>query len=451
MRSVWKKTTIFAALFACMTARGARANPELPAAYDARSVAMGGTGVAFLDGATGGTYFNPALLDGVSKLDVALTVAPFIPMLSSPLAQPGTVTPTKQTDSELTTIPLGLVAAGFRVHERVTVGLGAYVASGIGGLYKNVDLFDAAATPPQARDDFNDMKLQVAVLEGSLPVSVRLTRNLSIGVAWRVSYTTQSTTMVVPNPAGPGLVNRVEQNVSGFSLRGGAIGVRYRASKMLAFGASYRTKMTVDLDGHTDIDANAAPPMVPTELVVNAPTTSQWSTPHQLRLGSSLCLLDDKLLLAFEGRVQLYKDANKQLSSTIDLRGQPLMSLTMAPELTNTTTLGWKNAYTAQVGAEYWVIPVLAVRAGFTLGNSATNARYVSPLAPTPGLLYSFTAGLGARWKHWEAGLAGSFLRGSKDVSASEIAAGPGGVPVAPAGHYEGSLVVIALSAGYHL
>jgi long-subunit fatty acid transport protein len=448
MHSVWKRSVLFAAVLAPGVAR---ANPELPAMYDARSVAMGGTGTAFLQGASGGVYHNPALLDGVGKLDVALTAAPFIPQVSAPLAQPGTVTPTSQTDTESTVIPLFLLGAAVRVHERVTIGLGAYVLSGVGAEYKNVGILDAAATPPNARDDFNDLKLQVAVFEAALPVSVRITDKLSVGAAWRAAYTSLATTMVVPNAlAGPGVVNRVDQELSGFSLLGASFGIQYRPIKRLSLGLSYRTKMSMDLDGETDIEGNAAPPMVPTAVVTNASTTSQWNTPHQLRLGSALSLLDERLLLALEGRVQFYHEANKSLDSSVDLGGQPLMAIIPMSRLESSQRLAWKDAYSAQLGAEYWVLRMFAVRAGFNIGNSASNPKYVSAFAPTPGPLYSVTAGVGLRFPHWEAGVAGSYQRGSTNIKASDIATGPNG-PVAPAGRYEGNLFVIALSASYRM
>ena len=451
MRSVWKATAVSAILIAGMAPCEVLANPELPANYDARSVGMAGTGTAFLEGATGGIYLNPALLDGVRKVDAALTISPMVPFLSAPLAQPGTGANAKQVDSQTSMIPFGFAGVGVRVHERIAVGLGAYVASGIGGNYQNVDALNVAATPSAQQDHFNDMKLQVAVFEASLPVSVRITDKLSIGASWRTSYTSQSTTLVVPNPAGPGLVNRVDQSLSGYSLLGGSLGVRFRLNKMVALGLSYRSKMKMHLDGKTDIDANATPPMVPSALATNASTTSQWNTPHQIRLGSAISLLNERLLLAVEGRVQFYHDANKTLDSTVDLEGQPLAAVAMTDQLKNSTKLAWKNAYTAQVGAEYWVIPLLALRAGFTLGNSASNARYASAFAPPPGLMYSFTAGLGLKWTHWEAGLAGSVVRGSSHVKAGDIASGPDGSPVATPGTYEGTIVLVALSAGFRI
>ena len=51
----------------------------------------------------------------------------------------------------------------------------------------------------------------------------------------------QNTTVVVPNPAAPGLVNRVEQDLSGYSLLGATVGIRYRPTPMLALAVSYRT------------------------------------------------------------------------------------------------------------------------------------------------------------------------------------------------------------------
>jgi long-chain fatty acid transport protein len=450
MRSFWKQV-VLCALLLNASRQVARANPELPSMYDARAVGMGGTGTAFLGGPTGGVYMNPALLDGIEKAEFSLTVTPFIATLSAPLAEPGTAAPAQQTAMETAFFPLGLVAVGFRVHERITVGLGAYVASGLGAEYKDVSVLDAAGTPPAQRGEFNDLKLSLAVIEASLPVSVRLTSKLSIGAAWRIGYTMQTTQALAPNPAAAGLVNRVEQDLSGYSLLGLSAGVTYRPTKQLAFGASYRSKMTMDLEGETSMEANAAPPGVPTSVVANADTTSAWTTPHQLRLGSALWLLDEKLMLSLEGRVQLYKKANEKLTSTIDLRGQPLMALAMAPELEASQTLDWKNAYTAQLGAEYWVIPAIAVRLGFTAGNAATSERYPSPFMPPPGMMYTVSAGVGAKWNHFDAGLGAFVMRASEKLSSGDIAAGPGGVPVAPAGTYESTLYLIALSGSYRM
>jgi long-subunit fatty acid transport protein len=450
MHSLSKKLVVLVWSVAFLVPTYARANPDIPPAYDARSVGMGGTGTAFLEGASGGVYLNPALLDGVKKLDVALTLSPLFPKLSMPLSAPGTLTPVKQTDTEPAVVPLFLVAAGFRVHERITIGVGAYVSSGIGGNYKNVSLFNSPATPAADRDDFNDMKMAIAIFEASVPISVRVTEGLSLGAAWRPAYTTQSTSIVVPNPAAPGAVNRVEQDLSGGSLAGFTLGARYRANDMFAVGASYRNKMTMDLDGKTDITANAAPPMVPTAVVKDADTTSKWRTPHQLRVGSYFSLLDNKLNIALEGKMQLYKAVNDKVSSTIDLQGQPLMALTMTPNLTVTNKLGWQNAYTGMLGAEYWLIPAVAVRLGFTAGNSATSTKYPSSIAPPPGLLLTYTAGVGGKWDHWEAGLAASLLHGQKDVSSSDVGK-VNGVPAAPAGSYGATLIVLALSAGYRM
>src|SRR5690606_10758290 len=101
---------------------------------------------------------------------------------------------------------------------------------------------------------FDDMSVEVAVFEATLPVSVRITKDLSIGAAWRTGYTTQATTVLIPNEAGPGLVSRVDQELSGYSMLGGTFGVRYRVRKFVSLGLSYRTKMTMDLDGKTDIE-----------------------------------------------------------------------------------------------------------------------------------------------------------------------------------------------------
>src|SRR5262245_34004004 len=96
------------------------ATTEPPSPHDARSVGMGSTGVASTHNGAA-MFHNVAALHEVEKLAITLSASPTKIDQSSPLTGPDS-----EVDADSTWIPLFLVGAALRVHERVVVGLAAY-------------------------------------------------------------------------------------------------------------------------------------------------------------------------------------------------------------------------------------------------------------------------------------------------------------------------------------
>src|SRR3954469_20267762 len=69
--------------------RNAQATTDLPGQYDARAVAIGGTGSSYVENGAS-VFLNPATLDGIKTFAGTLAIAPIRTTLTSPLAGPET-------------------------------------------------------------------------------------------------------------------------------------------------------------------------------------------------------------------------------------------------------------------------------------------------------------------------------------------------------------------------
>ena len=162
----------------CLPAR-ARANPE-PSVYDGRSVGLGGSGIAYLDGPAALVH-NPALLERVETFEASLVNTLLFARLVAPFAGEGS-----EIATDTLVAPLLFAGGAGRVHERVVIGLGAYITTGFGGGFSNV-----SAVGDQTLDPPRDQTVTMVVGELGAPVSVRLTDELRLGVTLRLPYARQ--------------------------------------------------------------------------------------------------------------------------------------------------------------------------------------------------------------------------------------------------------------------
>src|SRR5262249_23057651 len=135
---------------------------DLPGQYDARAVALGGTGTSYIEKGSS-VVFHPAPPHGVSKLARAAVILPLQATMTSPVLGAET---TAKSDGSI--FPLFLAGAGYRLSERVVLGFAVYPSSGFGATYANVA-------------GGGDLSLTLAQMEASPAVSYRLADDLSIG------------------------------------------------------------------------------------------------------------------------------------------------------------------------------------------------------------------------------------------------------------------------------
>jgi long-chain fatty acid transport protein len=380
----------------------ALANPEPPFLSDGRSNAMGGVGVATNDYASA-PYHNPAGLTAIESFGLTATFMPVSAKLEGPFPNL-TTGQTEQYESEPIFAPLGALSAGYRVHEKVVVGLAAFVPSAFGADYKGAALG-------------RDASAHAFAAELQLPVAVSLTDDLSVGAAYRVTFSRLS--LEVPELLPTFAIADSEATMTGWNFTGFSLGARYRLSDAVRVGVAYRSKVVVDVDGEREYPNGEA---------ATQDASSEFPLPHTIKVGTEFQLLDKKLTLAVDGAYWVYSDSHGE-----------------SPE--NMRTRAWDDSMGGSLGAEYWLSEQIPVRAGLTVYNSATNAGSAIPFGIPPGMVYALGAGSGIKLGSVDLDLAlGYEVFAGETVSAADH---PGGV--LGAGEYSGRAFIGTLSANFRL
>lgn len=380
-----------------------RANPEAPALSDGRSVAMAGVGAA-ASGYASTVWQNPATIGTIKQLTITATILPLMRKIDAPFPDPTTGAP-REVEGKWQPGALGALAVGYRLHERVALGLASYVFSGNAIEYPGVVAGQ-------------DVMARAFAMEIQLPVAVALTDALSLAAAYRVTYSSVDTQLPVPTGASPTTFARTDTNLVGWNFAGFAFGVLYRFNDAIRAGLSYRTEVLVDLDGDTETTMDGQSSTIDAR--------GEYALPHTFKLGGEFHLQRYHTLLALDLTYWLYGASHPR-----DLAaGRPA---------------DYQDAFRASLGVEYRPSDLLALRGGFYMGNSATTAASATQLAVTPGILYGFSLGVGlalSRKFALDLALAFSTAPGST-VSTADNTTAPG--------HYEARTFIGCASLNYTL
>lgn len=377
------------------------ASTEPPGGYDGRSVAMGGTGAAYIHNAAA-IYHNPAGLSGVERFSATVDLTGFSPRDTTPLNGDQT-----SVRSDFSVYPLFLAGAAYRLLDRVVVGVAAYPIAGFGSGYSKVSSLGG-----------QDLNLGILFIEATPTVAITVVEHFSIGLGYRITYARESS----HGPVGSGTIE--DQVLTGTNFAGLHAGMHYQPDPDWQFGLTYRSQVTTSLSGNTTLSNSQGTQVVP--------TNSSFSSPHAFRFGVSHGLLGGKALIALDLKYLLYSIANKQLVIT-------------NPSGSTTTPLNWKNVLSASFGAEYRVNDWIALRAGYAISQSATPDSTASYFTVPPGVINSFHAGAGFSYSNWDVDLGGLYAFVGKDnVQPSQAAQ-------TWSGRYHLDTLILALSASFHL
>lgn len=382
----------------------ASASTELPSPYDARSVGMGGTGVATIHNGAA-VYHNPAALHEVKVMAATVAFTPGVSSLSGPVEGPDT-----KVTSKAGFVPLFLVGGAYRLADRLVVGAAFYPVGGFGATYDNV-----AALGGQ------QLKVQVAVSEVSPVVTYSVLPNLAVSVGYRLTIVSEKMSTPVATPAGLAIA---DVDMSGMSYFGVQAAVYYRPIDRLRLGAVYRSKVTASLDGGTTVAG------------ARSDSSTKLSNPHGFKLGAAFDAIPDRLLVALDLKYLLYSESSKEMVTTMSTPGGNVDS---------TQRLDWKNAFSGYFGLEFLAKPMLPIRAGYNLTTSATPKSRPSPLMMPPGIVHGPSAGVGLRLAQLDFDLGGYYSLGKTSVSGSDLAPDAGVLP----GEYGTTFWMVAVSATY--
>jgi long-subunit fatty acid transport protein len=120
------------------------------------------------------------------------------------------------------------------------------------------------------------------------------------------------------------------------------------------------------------------------ELIDDGPNSWKFRSPSRLLLGAAVTLGQ---------RVIISADYERSWYQQTRLRHSPIMGL----DYTDITREVFKGSNTLRVGAEAWLAPFLAVRAGYIWSGATLRNDYADILAshPMPTMQRYITAGLG--------------------------------------------------------
>ena len=379
-------------------AREAGATTELQGLYDARSVAMGGTGSSFIENGAS-VYLNPATLEGVKSFTATAALAPVKQEISAPLTTPGT-----SVTSDTPVFPMFLAGAGFRISERFVAALAVYPTQRMAANYSNAV-------------NGQDLSASLTQLEVAPAVSFKVFDMLSLGLSYRITYTRQSEHQ-------GGATGPVDVSLDGINALGVQAGVYFRPLDMLHLALTYRSRVDTSLSGTTETAG------------AKYDTTSSFNAPNVFRLGASVALPVIPVTVAADLKYHLYADSHESVDTTVNGAMGPT---------TSTRRLDWRDSLGLGLGAEVMLISILAIRAGYSYTQSATPESTAGPFWTPPGDIHGVHFGLGVHLKLVEVGVGGMYALSNKTLAANPAA------PTVIPGEYELETLLLGLSGTLHL
>lgn len=293
------------------------------------SRAMGGTGIAAPQDAISAVFANPAAMcftPGCAYSEVNFGGTLFMPSVNAELnlmTPGGPMRAVADSKKNVYAVPaIGISVPIDPETRRWRFGLAAYGVSGLGVDYRGTALDQPGFFPPPAagmpgfpliQGEFSSLM----IMKFAPSVSYQIAPNLSVGLAGHIDYAT----LDLRNGSSPAY---------GF---GAQLGVLWQPTTRLSLGATYITPQSTDFSN-----------------VVNYMGTSrdlELESPHTLGIGAAYSFLEDRLLVAVEGKWLNWGNA------------------------TGYSDFDWQDQWVAGVGVQFAAIPKkLFLRAGYNYGSN---------------------------------------------------------------------------------
>lgn len=442
------------------------ANPEAPGMYDARNLGMGGAGVAHINSPAAALH-NPANLATIKKTQHQGHATALIVNFEGSFSGAG-----NEQESGWNPVALPFVGFSTSISENIVVGSAFYLALGFGGGFQDVkqygtgepctkDITDIFTSPKtggfildtsKANNDYcidegRDELVELGLLELAIPIAYNVSDKFRIGISLRFPFglfsqqTSQDIFGAANNPNNPsgtyGLgMAQVSSDMFGFGDPGYLVGFTYDIYPFLSVAATYRSEVTVTMEGETNVDLNsnkvlkelmsisgALPIGVLSDIVNNiegigplldllpndnvssfaSRLTSDidseisWSIPRAIEAGFAL-QISPKTLLAVDWRHQYHSESNKDFIVKLN---EPIFAVAGLDALGQ--QLNWSDVSIWSAGIEHAFSYDKKLRLGYSFGNSATPEAYTNGFTPPPAKEQSaIYIGYGYENKHWK-------------------------------------------------
>jgi long-subunit fatty acid transport protein len=373
----WLAST-FAGLMVLGATASARAGGyDTPILYSARHIGMGGTAVSYVNDPSA-PFHNPAGLQGTKRWSVLANVSPVFGNIRATPNSPDTYPTAKDIESGYTLAPFFLVGGAYRLHERVTLGMGVYPVASAGAEFSYKNPFG---------EKFED-RTKLVFIEAAPGISVQLPQNISVGLTYRMTY------VDLDRVQGTDMSKVLDFQMSGINWAGFKLGLQWKPLEELRLGAAYRHKTVTTIESDKGIALTQPFTDISTE----------FTLPSRFIFGGRYDL--KQLPLGFSSDLEYALNSqNKEADfKGTDLNGDPFS----APNV-----FRWQNAFTVRVGAEYRLMDrKLPLRIGGVWDQKTSNPKYPTAFGTPPGDTWILTGGAGWDADTWQVNVAGAYRTG---------------------------------------
>ena len=237
---------------------------------------------------------------------------------------------------------------------------------------------------------FTGKRFKLQVVELNPTVAYRINDKLAIAVGARGVYTKGK----IASDFGVGY-----REIQGDAINYGYnVALTYRPIEELSFAVTYRSKVNLELKGHTDADFKR--PLAP--ISYHGKTKVEIPLPAQLVLATGYKFSDFTLLLAFERTYwSKFKDYDFEFGDKTAAHTNPPFGRFFKAMMDDPVIKNAKDSNTYRIGLAYDVNEKLRLMAGFSYDEDITSSEHTGLELPnttskayTAGLNYKFTDNL---------------------------------------------------------
>jgi long-chain fatty acid transport protein len=434
MRAKWTTASVLGLLLALQGSASWAAGFGLNE-QSAKAMGIGGAFTAIADGPSA-MFFNPAGLATLEGLQLEAGFAFVAPTASYTGTVPGLgVNTTVDATKNYFVVPD--VYASYRIHDRIAAGLGFFVPYGLAMEWPNSTTVNGQQVGWWGRSIVERISLQTFYFTPQ--VAVQIHPRIQIGGGLYVVHGIVELRQGVTFNSNPADDVNVDLAASATSFSGTAGLLVSVIPDVLNFGFTYRGGVSFDFQGNAaftrpDGSTNIAPGLR-TQLS-DGPGSTSLHLPHVFAFG--LAAFPAKpLTIGFGFDVITWSDYDQlavNFAATADSPNRPT-------QLNSTVAKNWTNTIVVRLGAEYKIIPSLAVRAGFIYDQAPEPRNTLGPDLPD-GDRYELSLGAGYAWRDLKVDLAYQFLTTGTSTS-SETSPLPG--------DWKANAHLLGLSLGYAL
>ncbi|PLX84590.1 MAG: transporter [Desulfuromonas sp.] len=351
-----KKRNCFVIFLAVLFFSAAQAHSSGYAVYTHGAAALGqGNAVTAHGSDPSVVFFNPALLNGLEGTQVLLGTTLIFPSREFESDLSG-----RRLETDSTVFTPSTLYISHKLNEQFSAGLGVFNPFGLGTKWDE-DWEGRYITTESTLKTFN---INPAL---SYRVAPRLTLAAGLDILLldaTLEKRLKSSSLGIPLSFDIGQKFDGDGTGLGYNL-----GLALRINDDFTFGASYRSKVEVDIEGEATFTFPAGlPDGIPSGKQPPVDGKSDITLPQQFHAG-----------ICYEGLEDLTLETGLRWEGWSDFER---LKIALETGQTDTTDRDWKDVFAYNIGARYRLSPGASVLAGYLYGNTPVPDKTFDPTIP---------------------------------------------------------------------